>query len=78
MEYDLLQTISSTVKYRLAEQPELGAQRLATQLGCTCSDIHRLANNDPTLALDMYIFAALHLGIEPEFVRMIIDYRQHG
>ncbi|WP_020208803.1 hypothetical protein [Gilvimarinus chinensis] len=78
MEFDLLQTVAATVKYRLIEQPEKGAQKLALQLGLSCADIKRIAENDPSLCPDIFIRAALHLDIAPDFIRIYNEHRLQG
>lgn len=78
MEPDLLNTVSSTLKYRLAEQPQTAAEHLARQLGLSCEEVRKMADNDPSVAPDLYILAAFHLNIDPEFIRAFDDYRHLG
>lgn len=78
MEPDLLNTVASTLKYRLAEQPHTAAEHLARQLGLSGEEIRKMADNDPCVPPDLYIRAAFHLNIAPEFIQNFDDYRHLG
>ncbi|BFM20248.1 hypothetical protein R50076_12970 [Gilvimarinus japonicus] len=78
MNPELLQCVSLTLKCHLAEQPATGPEHLATQLGLSCNDILRMAENDPSVSPELFIHAAIYLGIAPELVQMLNDYRHQG
>ncbi|WP_049720965.1 hypothetical protein [Gilvimarinus polysaccharolyticus] len=78
MDPDLIHSMIRELQHHLAGQPQATPEHLSAQLGLPCQELLRMADNDPSVAPERYLHAAVYLGIAPELVQMLENYRLHS